>query len=1526
MLMALAGAALGGPGAALAAAPGRAAPQEGRIVSEEPASNTPNILNGTVNSLAQVGEHIVVGGNFTEVQNPNSSAVIDRRGVFAFEAATGRISTAFDLGLNGTVYAVRPSADGTSVYVGGAFSRANGTTVDNLTKVDVASGDLVTAFDAPGLSGQVRDVAETDERLWVAGKFTHIGGRYQRALGTLNATTGRYDPYFTGVMSGTHNPNFSWSVPNVLQISASPDGSSLVAVGNFKQVNGEDRSQIAKFDIGGPTYALSAWKTNQFTQNCSRAFETYMSDVEHSPDGSFFVVGTTGAYGGSTGSYAGTAGCDVVARFEEGSTAPAARPTWTQYTGGDTIWTVEVTADVVYSGGHQRWQNNPGAGDRPGPGAVEREGIAALDAVTGLPLSWNPTRSRGVGVQDMLATEDGLYVGSDTTLIGPTPGNRYHARIALMPLSSGERLPSPAAYALPAEVATVATNESQLRRRTFDGAGVTSERGAAGSANRPDWGDSVGAFMVDGQLYVGDENGSVSKRSFDGSSYGAATPVDVADQLVYQSTWHNSDVRNLTSLFYSEGRMYFTRSGQNQLYSRAFSVESDIVGEQRFSLSSPPGVSYSSLRGAFVADGQFYFATTSGRLYRMGWGGIGTTTGPSGTPVQVSGPGIDTQNWASRVMFPQQGPPPPPNDLPTASIQVTCTALTCAFDGTDSSDPDGSIDSYDWDFGDGSAGSSEPSPTHTYDDEGSRTVTLTVEDDRGARGTATATVSPTVEASPVEFVDVAHTEGNRNQHRVTVPAGTRAGDRMLLYFGANTTRPTYTGPAGWTELETRTGTGIVGRVYTKVADDDDAGTTVTIASTSYAKGDVTLAVYRGVASGEPLSASLLQNSNSVEHRTPTLEVPAGGGWLVSFWTEKSSEATTWSVPAGQTERSAGGQTPASGHMISLLTDSAGMVPAGTHGDLAATADAAGRGITASVLLRAGSAPAPENQAPVAAAAVPVCTDLECSFDGSESSDPDGDDLTYDWDYGDTSPHGTEVSPTHTYGEAGSRTVTLTVTDPDGESDSVQVTAEPTDPVPGNQPPVAAAAVPVCTDLECSFDGSESSDPDGDDLTYDWDYGDTSPHGTEVSPTHTYGEAGSRTVTLTVTDPDGESDSVQVTAEPTDPVPGNQPPVAAAAVPVCTDLECSFDGSESSDPDGDDLTYDWDYGDTSPHGTEVSPTHTYGEAGSRTVTLTVTDPDGESDSVQVTAEPTDPVPGNQPPVAAAAVPVCTDLECSFDGSESSDPDGDDLTYDWDYGDTSPHGTEVSPTHTYGEAGSRTVTLTVTDPDGESDSVQVTAEPTDPATGAAEVTFVDAEATAGNRTRHPVDIPAGVQPGDRLVLFLTGNTTRPTYTGPDGWTEVVAEDGSGFVLRAWTRVATVDDVPGTSVAVTTTSYAKSNATLAAYRADSGTPALDAVEWDLDNGSGATHESPTVTVDGEDSWLLTYWADESGGTTTLDTPAEVQVRARATSGGGGHITSAFGDSDGPVPSGAAGGLTATADSTSSRGASISIVLRAP
>ena len=72
----------------------------------------------------------------------------------------------------------------------------------------------------------------------------------------------------------------------------------------------------------------------------------------------------------------------------------------------------------------------------------------------------------------------------------------------------------------------------------------------------------------------------------------------------------------------------------------------------------------------------------------------------------------------------------PPGDMPQAAFIASCTALTCSFtDG--SSDPDGTIVSRNWDFGDG-ATSAEVNPQHRYAQPGIYSATLKVVDDSGA--------------------------------------------------------------------------------------------------------------------------------------------------------------------------------------------------------------------------------------------------------------------------------------------------------------------------------------------------------------------------------------------------------------------------------------------------------------------------------------------------------------------------------------------------------------------------------------------------------------------------------------------------------------------------------------------------------------------------------------------------------------------------------------------------------------------------
>ena len=426
-------------GLGLSPVPSVADTPAGQLVSEVAAPGTPHVLDGRVYSVSQVGNTMFLGGTFTQARNDSGdTSTLVRNGLLAFDATTGKISTTFVPNPTGSVRTVLPSGDGTSVYVGGSFTTIGGVAKQRLARVRISDGAVLTTFNAGAINGEVRDLALSNGRLWIGGAFTHVGGRAQAALTTVNPTTGAASTYMALPIAGIHNGG----VTQVMQMDISPDGSRLAAIGNFDTLAGVSYHQFLTLDLTGATSASPGpWRTSFYTTPCASVFDSYMRDVDYSPDGSYLVIGTTGAYGGPT------VACDTVARFETASSGTDVAPSWVAYTGGDTTYSVEATASAVYVGGHQRWWNNPFAGDQAGPGAVSREGIAALDPINGLPFSWNPGRAKGVGVFDFLLTGQGLWVASDTDRIN----NQYKGRIARLP-RNGLSYPAVRTPALPNDV------------------------------------------------------------------------------------------------------------------------------------------------------------------------------------------------------------------------------------------------------------------------------------------------------------------------------------------------------------------------------------------------------------------------------------------------------------------------------------------------------------------------------------------------------------------------------------------------------------------------------------------------------------------------------------------------------------------------------------------------------------------------------------------------------------------------------------------------------------------------------------------------------------------------------------------------------------------------------------------------------------------------------------------------------------------------------------------------------------------
>lgn len=386
------------------------------VVSADPADWTPHVLDGTVRAIAVVGDTVVVGGDFTSVESHDGRFRYRRTHLFAFDARSGAVRR-FAPNLDGPVYALAPGADNT-VYAGGAFRTVNGTGQRGLTRLSVASGSRITSFQARINWGDVRALATAGPQLYVGGAFSQVNGVARAALARLSAKTGTIDADFDAQLTAVGAAR-----ARVEDFALSPDGRRLVVIGAITHAAGAPRRQVALLDTSGPRAVVMNWHTDAYQPDCDVAYDTYLRGVDFAPDGSYFVVVSTGHAAGNTRL------CNTAARFQ---TAGAGRhgPVWVNHTGGNTLFAVAVTGPAVYVGGHQQWLDNPHGNKSAGPGAVSRPGIGAIDPRTGRALAWNPTRSRGVGVRAFLATPAGLWVGSDTDSLG----REYHARIGLFPL------------------------------------------------------------------------------------------------------------------------------------------------------------------------------------------------------------------------------------------------------------------------------------------------------------------------------------------------------------------------------------------------------------------------------------------------------------------------------------------------------------------------------------------------------------------------------------------------------------------------------------------------------------------------------------------------------------------------------------------------------------------------------------------------------------------------------------------------------------------------------------------------------------------------------------------------------------------------------------------------------------------------------------------------------------------------------------------------------------------------------------
>jgi len=460
-----------------------------------------------------------------------------------------------------------------------------------------------------------------------------------------------------------------------------------------------------------------------------------------------------------------------------------------------------------------------------------------------------------------------------------------------------------------------------------------------------------------------------------------------------------------------------------------------------------------------------------------------------------------------------------------------------------------------------------------------------------------------------------------------------------------------------------------------------------------------------------------------------------------------------------------------------------------------------------------------------------------TLDGSNSSDPDNDISSYQW----TQTGGPAVTlsntsaarPTFTSPNVGpsgaSLTFQLTVTDSGGlqSTDSCIVNVSWV-----NLPPTADGGPDQTVDegVTVTLDGSNSSDPDNDISSYQWNQtGGLSVTLSDTSaarPTFTAPNVGpsgaSLTFQLTVTDSGGlqSTDSCIVNVSWV-----NLAPTADAGPDQTVDegLTVTLDGSNSSDPDDGIASYMWNQTGGTPvtlsSTTAVQPTFTAPDVGpsgaSMTFQLTVTDSGGlqSTDVCTVTISSV-----NLPPVADAGPNQVVNEgdTVTLDGSNSSDPDDSIASYLW--------------TQTAGPA------VTLSDPT------------------AAQTTFAAPVVGSGGASlifRLRVTDTFGLQSTDTCIVNITNGNLPPTAdAGPDQTADegaTVTLDGSnstdpddGIASYLWEQIG--------GTVVTLSSTAAVQPTFTAPDVGTGGESLTFQLTVTDGGGMQSTDSCIVTV----SWV--------------------------------------------------------------------------
>lgn len=314
-------------------------------------------VGGFVRCMASSAGVLYVGGAFTSIGG------LPRRGLGAIDAATGAV-TAWNPNADSDVLAM--ALDGANLVVGGLFTSIGGQFRERVARLDLGTA-LATAWD-PGANADVCALRVVGSRVYLGGRFDQVGGRNRARLACVDAA-GHVTAWNPEPTNGLYD--------NVVAALAS-DGSTLFAGGQFREVVGQPRGNLAAFDL--VTGDLTPW--SPLTGGRVEALDL--------AGGTLYVGGEMGTVGGVRRTALAAIDLDTGRAADWDAGLSGYNPVVTG---------LAAENGVLYAGG-----------DFESVGGEQRMNLAAVDLATGALRPWNPMQSWS-SVTTLAAQSGVVYVG-----------------------------------------------------------------------------------------------------------------------------------------------------------------------------------------------------------------------------------------------------------------------------------------------------------------------------------------------------------------------------------------------------------------------------------------------------------------------------------------------------------------------------------------------------------------------------------------------------------------------------------------------------------------------------------------------------------------------------------------------------------------------------------------------------------------------------------------------------------------------------------------------------------------------------------------------------------------------------------------------------------------------------------------------------------------------------------------------------------------------------------------------------------